>query len=149
MMAGIDRPPTRPAAEAKLPDETEVIGVTAGGKARAYVVSVFIGPTRHIVNDLLGDVPVSITYCDLCDAVRVFTGDVRGTSLRINQGGRVQGRMVLHFDGNFYFQDTSEPIASNSPRFPYSNHPFKRCTWKEWRSAHPDSDVYVGVIANP
>ncbi|MBO0700341.1 MAG: hypothetical protein J2P46_18225, partial [Zavarzinella sp.] len=45
------RPPTVPAAAAGLADDEPVIGVTAGGRARAYRVGAFIGLSSQVVND--------------------------------------------------------------------------------------------------
>jgi hypothetical protein len=146
LISGIDRPAALPQADAKLEDDAPVVGIQAGGQSRAYVLAAFRGPGKHIVNDLLGDVPVSITYCDLCDLVKVFTGESPGVSLRLNQGGRLKGRMLLHFEGSFYFQDTGQPIGPQSPPLPYQPFPFERCSWKEWRTTHPQGDVYVGVV---
>jgi len=144
LISGIDRPAALPQAGAAVEDDAPVVGVEVEGQSRAYVLAAFRGPGKHIVNDLLGDVPVSITYCDLCDSVKVFTGEAKGVSLRLNQGGRLKGRMLLHFHGNFYFQDTGQPIGLQSPPLPCRPFPFERCSWKEWRIAHPQGDVYVG-----
>jgi hypothetical protein len=64
MAPGVDRPPAVAADEATVPDDAEIIGVTADGQSRAYLVSALSGMTTHIANDLLGDVPVSVTDCD-------------------------------------------------------------------------------------
>src|SRR5262245_25320643 len=56
---GVSRPATVPAAQANVPDEAEILGVSAGGKHRAYEVSVMKAMIRHVVNDLLGGVPIT------------------------------------------------------------------------------------------
>src|SRR5947208_2927435 len=67
-------------------DSTLVIGVSAGGRHRAYVLQAFLLNEARIANDLLGEVPVTVTYCDLSDCVRVFTGPGKGR-LRVALGG--------------------------------------------------------------
>src|SRR5262245_25715745 len=63
---GTRQPPAVPAAAAKLDDDDVVIGVVAAGRARAYLLRAMDGgPENHIVNDLVGGAPVSVTYCDL------------------------------------------------------------------------------------
>ena len=50
-----------------------VIGVTAGGRHRAYLVrALSLGAKSHIVNDVVGGVPVSVTYCDIYTCTRLF-----------------------------------------------------------------------------
>src|SRR5262249_9861833 len=67
IMPPIVRPPTLPAAEAELEDGAEVLGVSAAGKHRAFLVKPFARVDSHVVNDVVGDVPVSVTYCETND----------------------------------------------------------------------------------
>jgi len=51
--------------------ENEPVGViTVGKKTRAYPLSVLM--FHEIVNDRIGGTPLSVTYCPLCNSVRVF-----------------------------------------------------------------------------
>src|SRR5262249_20775526 len=47
-----------------------VISLAIRGDARAYPLSVLIW--HEIVNDVVGDTPVTVTYCPLCNASLVF-----------------------------------------------------------------------------
>src|SRR5688572_9755512 len=71
------RPVRMPAAvvagDTWLPDDAPVIGVSAGGRHRAYAISAFLAIDRHVANDMLNGVPVTVAYCDLTDCVRVYT----------------------------------------------------------------------------
>src|SRR5438105_7303951 len=87
IVPGIDRPAAVPADEADLDANTEVIGVVVGGKARAYVLAALRGPMHHVVNDVLGADPVTVTYSDRADCVRVFTGPAAGRPLDFGLGG--------------------------------------------------------------
>jgi hypothetical protein len=143
-LPGVRQPATRAAAEAGLPDDAEVVGVEVGGRARAYLVRAMKRPTHHVLNDLLGRVPVSVTYCDLRDCVRVYTGGEQGTPLGLDVGGW-RGRLILHTRGGFYTQESGTVVAPGADEpFPYTELPHRRTTWKAWREAHPDTDVYVG-----
>src|SRR5262249_40673622 len=68
---GIDRPPIVAAGDAGLNDNEEVIGVDVRGKARAYRLSALLDRQHHVVNDLIDGVPVTVTYCDLSNCLRV------------------------------------------------------------------------------
>lgn len=146
LFPGITTPPVRPAAQAELPDEAEVIGVSAGGRHRAYALSAFTGPMRHVVNDLVGDVPVTVTYCDLDRCTQVFTDPSRGKPLQIELGGQAEYGLFLRVNGVFYAQESAQPLSPGMAPFPYRVAAFERTTWKHWRESHLDTDVYVGDL---
>src|SRR5437879_4188705 len=77
--AGLIRPPTSGVEGSGMRDDDQIIGVEVGGRARAYRLDALRSRTRHVVNDLLGGVPVSVSYCDITDCVRAYT-DPRGTA---------------------------------------------------------------------
>jgi hypothetical protein len=58
------RPPIHKASVAKIEPGEVVIGVEVGGNARAYRLAAFDDASGHLVNDLLGGVPVSVSYCE-------------------------------------------------------------------------------------
>ncbi len=145
-VAGNDRPPTLSAEAAELRDEEPVIGVQAGRRSRAYVVSAMAhGPSTHIVNDVLDGVSISVTHCDLYQCTRLFTGGVTGQPLDLGVGGLREGGMVLKSGGHIYRQETGAPLEPNLARLPYDAYPGVTTTWGAWRCAHPDTDVYLGA----
>jgi hypothetical protein len=150
--APIELPPTQSAAAVDLPDDTEVIGVSAGSVHRAYVLTAFCdGPERHVVNDALAGIPITVTYCDLKDCVKVFTDSQRDTLLHIAVGGYigpfVRGTLLLRVGTRCYRQDNGKVVVGDAVPFPYAEAAYERTTWKEWRRLHPDTDVYVGPPA--
>jgi hypothetical protein len=150
-MPGIDHPRTVSADAAGLEDDTPVLGVTAGGQSRAYLLEAFAtGPGSHIVNDLLGGVPVSVSHCNLSGCSRAFKDD--GPPGRHDQpldlsGGGLKGyRLVLKSGGHAYEQETGAALDQAGPPFPFREHPVERTSWGAWLKAHPDTDVYLGTI---
>jgi hypothetical protein len=145
---GIREPRAVPAADAGLGDDEPVVGVQAGGRARAYRVGALsMGQATHVVNDVLGGVPVSVTYCNMHHCARTFTGAAAGGPLALSQGGLVTGSMVLRAGGRRYRQDSGAALDPDAPPFPYAAYPREETTWGQWRRAHPDSDVYLGFRA--
>jgi hypothetical protein len=114
---GITKPPVIPAAQAALDDQAEVLGVAAAGKFRAYAIRAFQLQTDHIVNDLIKDVPVTVTYCNQTNCHKVFTSDDRGAPLKVDLGGMGWGEMLLKVGESFYGQKTGEPFGSSEARF--------------------------------
>jgi hypothetical protein len=99
----------------------------------------------HVLDDVVGETPVTVTYCNQADCVRVFTADTRGEPLPIDLGGWDGNAMLLRVDGVFYRQDTGQSKVDGDRRdFPYAPLPFERTTWGAWKAMHPDSDVFTG-----
>jgi hypothetical protein len=143
---GLDRPPAVAAAEADLEPDDEVIGVLAGGKSRAYLVTALRSSMHHVVNDVLGSTPVSVTYCDRTECVRVFTGPADGRPLPMSQAGWNGEALMLRYGTRFYMQPTGQAAIPDAEPIPCPTLPTERTTWKAWRAAHPDTDVFVGVL---
>lgn len=144
------QPSTVPTEKAALDDDTPVIGVLAKGHARAYLLEAFErGPSSHIVNDVLGGVPVSVTHCDISGCTRVFTGATPGRPLALSVAGRRDARLVLKFDRHLYRQETVEPLDQGAAPFPYRPYPMDLTAWGVWRQAHPKTDVYMGSVDEP
>jgi len=144
VVSGIERPPMVPAAEAKLPADAAVIGVVVDGQARAYPLQRLSGMMEHVVNDLvagrMGQMrPISITYCDLTDCVRVFTPEdaLSQASLEMGTIGLIEGALGLTYQAQQFRQ--TDPIPGLLTIEPV------RTTWLEWRFEHPDTLVYAGV----
>jgi len=73
-----------------------VIGVTINGETRAYPLRVL---TWHeIVNDTLGGVPVTVTYCPLCNSAIVFDRRVGGRILDFGTTGKLRNSDMVMYD---------------------------------------------------
>lgn len=144
------RPSTFQAKDATLRLDEFVIGLEVGGTARAYRVAAFDYPRSHLVNDLIGGVPVSVSYCNLTRCVRIYT-DPKGTApLDVEVAGLVETEMIVKLRGNLYFQRSGEPVdPGKSPAtIPYELLTPTLTTWQEWRQQHPGTDVYIGDHAS-
>lgn len=136
-----------------LPDHTPVIGVVAGGQARAYVLTGLAGIDEHVLNDVLGGLACTVTHCPLSGCTRVFVDRQRGLPLSVAVGGYIDKRgdgttkdtvMLLRVDETHYFHDTGEALEGDGA-FPYPPADFLLTTWAEWRRTHPATDVVVSA----
>jgi len=76
----IDDPTFKPVSEIDELGEIEpVIGVSINGQAKAYPLRILM--RDEIVNDELGGVPITVTFCPLCNAAMVFDRRVGDTVL--------------------------------------------------------------------
>jgi hypothetical protein len=138
---GIEQPETLSANDVDLEDDAEVLGIHVSGKYRAYVVTALSALSSHVVNDLIAETAVSVTYCDRADCARVLTKSTNGNTIKLMIGGFMDGKMAVQLDGVFYPQDSKD--------IPLTDLPFERTTWKKWKASHPETDVYTGSFPPP
>jgi len=143
------------AETAGLPDDAVVVGVEAGGRHRAYLLEALFSPDFHVINDLLGGKPITVTYCNMTDCLAVFTAPKSDKPLEIAVGGwqgrmvygKYEGSMLLREGSTWYRQDNGQqPTEPGGQLFPYDRTEYKRTTWKEWTDKHKDTDVFVGEV---
>ena len=136
---------------APLPEEAPVIGVVAGECARAYSLDAFKDVEDHVLNDVLGGWPLTVTYCPQNGCARVFTSSRGSEPLDIAVGGwvgqpgpepDVGSVMLLRIGFERYFQDTGESLGGTG-EFPFQQSEPEKTTWGKWRSRHPETDVVV------
>ncbi|MAS35521.1 MAG: hypothetical protein CL610_16030 [Anaerolineaceae bacterium] len=84
------------AASRWLQPQSPVIALEVDGIARAYPLAVL---TRHeIANDVIGKVPVAVTFCPLCNSAIVFDRRVDGETLRFGVSGLLRNSDLIMWD---------------------------------------------------
>ncbi|MDJ0497948.1 MAG: DUF3179 domain-containing protein [Acidimicrobiia bacterium] len=73
-----------------------VVALEIGGDARAYPVQVMIW--HEIVNDTVGGVPVSVTYCPLCNSAVTYLREIRGVETTFGTSGRLFSSALVMYD---------------------------------------------------
>jgi Protein of unknown function (DUF3179) len=141
IMPGVDHPPIVARNEADFDNDEEVIGVDVQGKHRAYRIAALARPP-HVANDVIGRVPVTVTFCPNSDMVQTFTSERVGKPLPISLGGWSRGTMVLKYESRFFVQQTGRNYNPELPEeLPFTTCPHRRTTWKKWCDSWPDTDV--------
>jgi hypothetical protein len=79
-----------------LADTEPVIGLSINGKAKAYPLRILIW--HEIVNDELAGVPVTVTYCPLCNSAIVFDRRVNGQVLDFGTTGKLRNSDLVMYD---------------------------------------------------
>ena len=141
----IDAPQFVPVSEASdLADVEPVIGLEIDGDARAYPLRVL---TWHeIVNDVVGGVPVIVTYCPLCNAAIVFKRTVNGEPVEFGTTGKLRHSDMVMYDRateSWWQQFTGEAIAGErlGERLPLVASRLE--SWAQFRARHPNGRVLV------
>jgi hypothetical protein len=88
--------------------------VEVNGKRRFYPLSIL---TRHeIVNDTLGDVPIAVTYCPLCNTAATYDRRVGDQVLRLGVSGLLRNSDMVIWDTattSLWQQITGEAIVGS------------------------------------
>jgi hypothetical protein len=84
------------AASAWLQPQSPVIALELDGDARAYPLAVLIW--HEIANDVVGDVPVAVTFCPLCNSSIVYDRRVNGQTLRFGVSGNLRNSDLIMWD---------------------------------------------------
>jgi len=92
----IDDPSFVPVGEADLPDREPVIGFAVGDDIRAYPLRILMW--HEIVNDVVGGVPVAVTFCPLCNAAMVFDRRVDDQVLEFGTTGKLRYSDLVMYD---------------------------------------------------
>jgi len=79
-----------------LDDREPVIVVELGNEVRAYPLQILI--FHEIVNDNLAGIPVSVTFCPLCNASIVFERRVGDTTLNFGTTGKLRKSDMIMYD---------------------------------------------------
>ncbi|MCG8651548.1 MAG: DUF3179 domain-containing protein [Pirellulales bacterium] len=132
---GITTPRLFTAQEAQLKDSAPVVGVEVKGLACAFSLNAMRSEDSHIVNLVMQETPISVSYCPLAGCVRVLTGE--GSSpIPLRLGGlNEEDELVFLLRGTLYDQ--------SSRTIPLVDYQFSTSTFGEWRKEHPGTKVYV------
>ena len=141
----IDDPQFVPVSEASDLGATEpVIGLVINGDARAYPLRIL---TWHeIVNDVVGGVPVAVTYCPLCNAAIVFERTVDGQVLDFGTTGKLRKSDLVMYDRqteSWWQQFLGEAIVGELTGKKLRFLPARLEAWERFAARHPDGQVQV------
>lgn len=143
--AALDFPPQARAREASgLTPEEPVFGVEINGDARAYPLRVL---GRHeVVNDRIGGVPVSLTWCPRCGAGILYRTDTAKGQLSFASSGLFYESNNLLIDrqtDTLWSQLTGEPVNGSlaGSGVKLQRLPVVISSWRNWQAIHPDTRV--------
>ncbi len=139
----IDAPRFVPAASAReLKPTDRVLGLRLEGEARAYPVAIL--NWHEVVNDVLGGVPVAVTYCPLCGTGVAYKAEVDGRPLQFGVSGLLYNSDVLLYDRqteSLWSQILSRAVSGPLRDQALTMIALEHTTWADWQARHPDSAV--------
>jgi hypothetical protein len=140
----IDDPQFVPVAEADawLKPVEPVILFQVGDDARAYPIQILMW--HEIVNDLVGGVPVVVTFCPLCNTAIAFERTVDGRVLNFGTTGRLRYSNLIMYDRpteSWWQQANGEAIAGELTGKRLAFRPASIIAWADFKSAFPTGTV--------
>ena len=128
----------------RLDDREAVISIDIAGDARAYPLRVLIW--HEIVNDEVGSVPVSVTYCPLCNASVVFDRRLDGRILDFGTTGLLRHADLVMYDRqteSWWQQFTGDALVGRLTGSKLRKVPSRLESLASFRQRYPDGLVLV------
>lgn len=149
---GADEAEQRSRPRRKLIANAErVVGVTVGGESRAYPIRILA--YHEVINDTLGGVPIAVTYSPVCFGVVVFHRRVADETLQFAYSGLLHNTNLLMYDRredgaaeSLWCQLQGRALVGPAAHAGKVLRmlPCQLLTWKDWRTAHPDTTTIHG-----
>lgn len=129
-------------ADEWLANEEPVLYLEMNDEVHAYPIQIMMW--HEIVNDTVGGVPVTVTYCPLCNSAVSFRREVNGQVTTFGTSGRLYASALVmydrateslwtHFDGRAVVGaltgEKLEPISS------------PLLAWSDFKESFPDAEV--------
>ena len=140
----IDEPEFLAVDEVDMDDREPVIGFGVGDDIRAYPLRVLMW--HEIVNDVVGGVPVAITFCPLCNAAMVFDRRVDGRVLDFGTTGKLRHSDLVMYDRqteSWWQQFLGEAIVGSMTGTRLKHLPARIESFAKFRARAPRGKVLV------
>lgn len=116
----------------RLPQNEEIIGLSLAGEARAYPLARL--RQTPIINDEVGDVPITLVYQPENGRVRVFRRPSPAQTLAVQNG------FLATAGGTIRWDHRGQPVTATAEPLPPLQ--FERVWWGGWYEFHPDTTIY-------
>jgi hypothetical protein len=125
-----------------LPADEPVVALEINGDARAYPIRALVW--HEIVNDTVGGVPVSVTYCPLCNSAATYERTIDGAETTFGTSGKLFASALVMYDRATeslwtHFNGTAVVGLLTGTRL--TTHPSPLLAWSDFREAHPTGMV--------
>ena len=129
-------------ADEWLRDQEPVIAFELNGDARAYPLQILVW--HEIVNDVVGSVPVAVTFCPLCNTAIVFERTLEGVVYDFGTSGKLRNSDLVMWDRqteSWWQQFTGEAIVGEltGKKLMFLSGPI--ISWSDFKSANPEGKV--------
>ncbi|MEZ4672087.1 MAG: DUF3179 domain-containing protein [Anaerolineae bacterium] len=129
-------------ASSWLQPQSPVIALNLNDEARAYPLAILIW--HEIVNDVIGDTPIAVTFCPLCNSSIVFERQVNGETLYFGTTGNLRNSDLIMWDDksqSWWQQFTGEGIVGHYTGMMLTMLPSQVVGFAQFSQQYPDGQV--------
>jgi hypothetical protein len=139
----LDSPEFLPVSDVDwLQDQEPVVVLEIDGDARAYPVQILMW--HEIVNDTVGGVPVSVTYCPLCNSAVSYRRVINGVETTFGTSGRLFASALVMYDRateSLWTHFDGRGVVGMLAGYRLEHVPSPLISWAEFRESFPDGVV--------
>jgi hypothetical protein len=147
----IDEPVFSSPQEVDYEEREPVVSLTVDGEAHAYPLRILLW--HEIVNDVVGGVPVAVTYCPLCNTTLVFERpEVEGQLLDFGTSGKLYLSNLIMYDRqteSYWPQVLGKAVHGPLIGTELERLPAQVVSFGDWSRAHPDGSVLTQDTGHP
>ncbi len=135
-------PNTLAVGKAKFAEESRIVVVTVNKQTRGYPLPVL--NWHEAVNDVLGDVPIAVVYCPLCDSVSVVDRRIGESTVEFGISGLLHNSNVLLYDRKtdaLWSQLGLEAVSGPHVGKSLKHLPWQMTTFMRFAKDSPEADV--------
>lgn len=121
-----------------------VITVEVGSDVRAYPLRYLM--FHEIVNDVVGDLPLTITYCPLCNTSLVFKRTIGDRTLDFGASGKLRMSNLIMYDRqteSWWQQANGQAIVGEYNRTHLEQYPSRLESFEKFKERHPAGKVLI------
>ena len=119
-----------------------VLALEVDGEVRAYPIQVL---TWHeLVNDTIGDTPVTISYCPLCNSALAYDRRLGDRILDFGTSGRLFNSSLVMYDRqteSLWTHFDGRAVVGALTGAELDTFPISTVSWEDFRTANPDALV--------
>jgi hypothetical protein len=134
-----------------LGDSWPIMYFEYDGDARAYPLAILMW--HEIVNDEVGGLPVTLTFCPLCNATIAFNRTLPdGTVLDFGTSGNLRNSDLVMYDRqtfSWWQQFTGTGVVGEMTDTQLEFLPSQIISWADYKLAHPDGMVLSRLTGHP
>lgn len=131
-----------PSAGAWLRPQEPVVLIRSGGDAAIYPIQILM--FHELVNDTVGEIPLTISFCPLCNTAIAFVRRVEGKLLDFGTTGRLRNSNLIMYDRqteSWWQQGSGRGIAGEYAGRQLDFFPASMVAWSEARDGYPQARV--------
>jgi len=119
-----------------------VVALEINGDARAYPVRVMV--SHEIVNDVVGGVPIAITYCPLCNSAVTYIREIDGVETTFGTSGLLFASALIMYDRatqSLWTHFDGRAVVGVLAGAQLESIPSPLLAWGDFRENHPTGQV--------